>query len=71
MRPQTEILQTIGDDPLTELMELDMYYGWSGRIEKLRSVFTVRRRSHLPLFIAGGALFLGCALIGAYLFITL
>ncbi|OYT44269.1 MAG: hypothetical protein DRN37_08220 [Thermoplasmata archaeon] len=70
MRPQTEILQTVGDDPLTELMELDMYYGWSRRIGKLRSVFA-ERRSHLPLFMAVGTLVLGCALIGAYLFITL
>ncbi|MFO8051534.1 MAG: hypothetical protein R6V01_07545 [Thermoplasmatota archaeon] len=64
-----EILETVGDDPLGELMDVDQFYGWSRRIAVLESIFRPRKRSkviYLPLMIFL-LLFLGCAGVLVYL----
>ena len=68
MREANVILRTTGDDPLTELVELDEFYGWTRRIAILRSVFSKKKGSVLPIII-GGLFLLGTVLIGSYIVI--
>lgn len=49
------ILQTVGDDPLSELLEMDRFYGWTRRIARLRSIFE-RKRPKWPYFLLGFSL---------------
>lgn len=65
MREANIILRTTGDDPLTELVELDEFYGWTRRISILRSIFSKKKGSVLP-YIFGGLFILGTILIGSY-----
>ena len=49
-----DILHTVGDDPLNELMDVDQFYGWSRRIKTLKSIFEPKRRSgsrYIPFLI--------------------
>ncbi len=48
-----EILYTVGDDPLSELADMDRFYGWTRRSARLRSLFE-RRRSIVPWIILVG-----------------
>ncbi|MFW3146304.1 MAG: hypothetical protein ACMUIE_05785 [Thermoplasmatota archaeon] len=48
----SEILQTVGDDPLSELLDMDRFYGWSRRIARLRSIFE-RKKPKWPYFLLG------------------
>ena len=59
MREPEIIIQKLGDDPLTELMELDSIYGWSRRINTLSSLFRKRKRSRAPFFMLLVLLILG------------
>ena len=68
MRDANIIMQTTGDDPLTELMELDEFYGWTRRISILRSIFG-KKKSVLPWFI-GALFFLGFLCVGSYIVIV-
>jgi hypothetical protein len=71
MREPQIILQTVGDDPLTELMELDQIYGWTRRISVLLSIFEKRRRSIWPVIALGLILAIALAAVGtgAYLYL--
>lgn len=65
----TEILHTVGDDPITELMDVDRFYGWTRRIGLLKGILQPRKRSKLPyiLIITFSSLLLGC--IGAIVYL--
>jgi hypothetical protein len=65
MREPEIIMQTIGDDPLTELMELDSIYGWTRRIRTLASLFERRKRSKAPYVLMVILLLMGAGLISA------
>jgi hypothetical protein len=45
-----ELLFKVGDDPLSELAELDHFFKWSYRIRKLRGLFE-KKRSYLSILI--------------------
>jgi hypothetical protein len=64
-----EILHTVGDDPLNELMDMDQFYGWTRRIGVLKSIFEPRKKTklrYIPLIIFF-TLFLASLGILAYL----
>ncbi|MEA3558089.1 MAG: hypothetical protein U9R75_02445 [Candidatus Thermoplasmatota archaeon] len=66
-----EILHTVGDDPLNELMDLDQYYGWTRRIGVLKSIFTPRKRSkwrYFPLIIFLALFFASLGILSYLLF---
>lgn len=66
MRQANIILQTAGDDPLTELMELDEFYGWTRRISVLGGLFKKKRKHSALPFVIGTLFILGVILIGSY-----
>jgi hypothetical protein len=63
-----EILRTVGGDPLSELAEMDQFFGWTRRIEKLSGLYR-RKPSNIPYFIIGGLAVasLACGLLVVYL----
>ncbi len=69
MRNAQLILQTVGDDPLFELMELDETYGWTRRIHTLRSIFEPKR-SHWPAVVIGIGVVLGISLIAVAVYVA-
>ena len=58
-----EILYTVGDDPLSELADVDRFYGWSRRSLRLRSLYE-RKRSPIPWIALAG--FFAAVLISSY-----
>lgn len=74
MREPEIIMQRLGDDPLTELMELDSIYGWSKRINTLSSLFRKKKRSRAPFFFLLSLLIIGSLALGfglAMVYLTL
>ncbi len=72
MREPNVIMASIGDDPLTELMELDSIYCWSRRIHSLTSLFQKKKKSIAPyvllfLIMIAGAVSIGAAIALAYI----
>jgi hypothetical protein len=67
-----ELLFKVGDDPLQELAELDRFFKWTYRIEKLRDLFS-KKRSVLPIVIYSLAVVLafscGVLAVLAYLYL--
>ncbi|MBN1389182.1 MAG: hypothetical protein JXA22_00915 [Candidatus Thermoplasmatota archaeon] len=65
-----ELLHQVGDDPLSELAEMDHFYRWSYRIAKLRGLFERKRRTDAWL-TAGLLLILALTLclIGTFAFL--
>lgn len=64
------ILNTVGDNPLTELMELDEFYCWTARIRILESVYNPKKRSKVPYIMMAslGVIAVGLILLGTYLY---
>ncbi len=48
-----DILRTVGGDPLSELVEMDHFYGWTRRIAKLSAIH-LKKPSNIPYFVIGG-----------------
>ncbi|MGA1848953.1 MAG: hypothetical protein ACMUHB_06400 [Thermoplasmatota archaeon] len=63
-----EILRTVGGDPLSELVEMDHFYGWTRRIAKLSAIY-MKKPSNVPYFMIGGlcAASLACGGLVIYL----
>ena len=69
MRTSDAILNTVGDSPLTELMELDEFYCWTKRIAMLDSIFKPKKRSKVPYIIMGFAALIALGAIGAGIYL--
>jgi len=63
-----DILYRTGDDPLSELSELDAFYGWSFRIRRVLSVLYPRKKRKILPYVILGVLCIGLALTGCALF---
>jgi hypothetical protein len=71
MRDPTVIMNRSGDDPLTELMELDEIYGWSRRLAILGSLFKKKDNSSKWITIAIIIMFsLGLVFVSIFLLYT-
>ncbi|MGA1822880.1 MAG: hypothetical protein ACMUIG_10175 [Thermoplasmatota archaeon] len=63
-----EILYRIGDDPLSELAELDSFYMWSARIRRILSILYPRKKRSILPYVVLGILGLGLILTAAAIF---
>lgn len=63
-----EILYSIGDDPLSELAELDSFYMWSFRIRRVLSILYPKKKRRILPYVVLGILGLGLIISAGALF---